>query len=83
MSVDEGLQIGRRIKARRLAEAVVKLGGGQSDVARLSDAEWTLLDFLSRGKRLPYRPVSPETRAMVVEILAQWPKDEDAPCPSA
>ena len=83
MTTDDGLQIGRRIKARRLAETVVKLGGVQSDVARLSDAEWSDLDFVSRGLKLPKRPVSPETRALVAEILAQWPRDEDAPCPSA
>ena len=79
MSADEGLQIGRRKKARRLAEQVVSLGGGQSDVARLSDAEWTDLDWLSRDRKDPKRPVSPETRALVVEILARWPKDEEAP----
>lgn len=77
--MDNGLQIGRRKKAKRLAEQVIKLGGAQSDVARLSDAEWSDLDFVSRDLKYPKRPVSPETRALVAEILAQWPTDADVP----
>lgn len=80
--MENGLAIGRRKKAQRLAEQVVKLGGGQSDVSRLTDAEWADLDFVSRDLKHPKRPVSLETRALVAEILAQWPRDEDAPVPN-
>jgi len=81
MSADEGLQIGRRVKARRIAVQISQLAGGVANVPHITDAEWMDLDYLSRGKKLPKRPVSPETRALVLEYLARedWPKDEDAP----
>lgn len=39
MSADEGLLIGRRIKARRIAAAIGKLGGGVAEDRALSDAD--------------------------------------------
>jgi len=47
---DTGLNIGRRVKARRIAEAIRSLGGTATDARRLTDAEWCLADSLSRAK---------------------------------
>lgn len=86
MSADEGLLIGRRIKAKRIAAAIAHLGGGVAEAKRLSDAEWIMADLVSKRKgaeHIVIRPdakvPSPETRALVLEYLAQWPRDEDAP----
>lgn len=82
MSADEGLQIGRRIKARRIAAQISGLmpeGVSVESVEKITDQEWMDLDYLSRGGRLPKRAVSPETRALVMEYLAQWPRYEDSP----
>ncbi len=76
---DTGLQIGRRIKARRIAEAIRALGGGEHEARQFSDHEWLLADQVSRqrtGRGHPRRgqpdhPPSPETRALVLEYLSQ------------
>lgn len=45
-----GLDIGRRIKARRIAEAIRKLGGGAAEAREFSESEWLMADSLSRAK---------------------------------
>ena len=84
-----GLDVGRKIKAKRIAQAIRSLGGGAYEARRLTDAEWLLADKLSRqqtgmgvvriGKE--DRPPSEVTRALVIEYLEIDPplRDEDAP----
>lgn len=50
---DTGLQIGRKIKARRIAAAIRSLDGTAADAAKMTDAEWTMADALSRAKECP------------------------------
>jgi hypothetical protein len=50
MTADSGLDIGRRVKAKRIAEAVRKLGGTPDDARQFSDDEWLMADSLSRAK---------------------------------
>jgi hypothetical protein len=76
---DEGLQIGRRVKAKRIAEAIRSLGGTVAEAKLLSDDEWLGADQLSRKRTgmgnpkrgQPDKPPSLETRALVIEYLAQ------------
>ena len=89
MRAETGLDIGRRVKAKRIAQAIRSLGGGAYEARRLSDAEWLLADKLSRqqtgmgvvriGKE--DRPPSEVTRALVIEYLEIDPPlhDEAAP----
>jgi len=90
MSSDTGLDIGRRVKAKRIAAAIRSLGGGAHEARQLSDAEWLLADKLSRqqtgmgvvraGKA--DKPPSDVTRALVIEILSRpddSPRDCDVP----
>lgn len=86
---DPGLDIGRRVKARRIAAAIRSLGGTAEDAARLTESEWLMADQLSRqqtGMGNPRRgaaqkPPSEETRALVIAYLSQYddPRDEDVP----
>jgi hypothetical protein len=79
MSADSGLDIGRRVKARRLADALRSLGGTAADARRLSDGDWinavklaaqqTGRGFPKRGE--PWRVPSEVTRALVIEYLAR------------
>lgn len=119
---DTGLDVGRRMKARRIADQARKIAGGSGAavvecVRKLTDGEWKALDILSRidarmnhefrasgigpltcvcglqlssPKHKPHDAPSPETRALVIEILSrpeapdieQCPaRDEDAPPP--
>lgn len=89
-----GLDIGRRVKAKRIAAALASLGA-DSDIARkLSPAEWIMADKLSvqqtgrggpkRGEE--WKVPSEVTRAYVIEILDRPaaphpgdPRDEDIP----
>jgi hypothetical protein len=78
MSTDTGLDIGRHVKARRIAAAIRSLGGGAVEARLFSDAEWLLADKLSRkqtgrgyvlqvdGKD---KPPSDVTRALVIKYL--------------
>jgi hypothetical protein len=82
-STDEGLQIGRRIEAKRIAATLLKLGGSATDARAMSLQEWRRADGISRGlateaKKTP----SIETRALVIEYLSRpedSPRDEDVP----
>lgn len=47
---DKGLDIGRRRKAARIAEAIRKLGGAAHEARQFSDDEWLMADALSRAK---------------------------------
>jgi len=79
---DTGLDIGRAVKAKRIAAAIRSLGGGANEARQLSDAEWLLADKLSRGGKAPAKSPSPETRALVIEILSRPddnPRDCDVP----
>jgi hypothetical protein len=49
-SKEAGLDIGRRVKARRIAAAIRSLGGGAHEARQFSNAEWTMADTLSRTK---------------------------------
>lgn len=53
MAADEGLQIGRRRKAKRIAEAIRSLSGTVADARKLSDDEWLEADMVSRMKNCP------------------------------
>ena len=80
---DEGLKIGRRIKAKRIAAAIREFGGTVDDARRLTEAEWLMADKISRWKNrtVPVvigpndRPPSMETRALVIAELASDPRD--------
>ena len=95
MSADTGLDIGRAIKARRIADAIRSLGGGAHEARLLSDSDWinaAKLGAQQTGRGYPKRGetwhVSEVTRALVIEYL-EWPtapgvdsgqpRDEDAP----
>lgn len=80
---DEGLEIGRRKKAKRLADMIRSLDGTVEDAKRLTEDEWRDLDKITR-KHTPrdLKPPSAETRALVLEYLARpddAPKDADVP----
>jgi len=89
MSADTGLDHGRRIKARRIAEAIRNLGGGAHEARQLNDSDWLNADNVSRKAakmRLTDKPPSDVTRALVIEYLerppahgADDPRDEDIP----
>ena len=80
---EDGLQIGRRIKAKRIAAAIRNLGGSASDARAMSPQEWRMADAVSRGLTCEVtKTPSPETRALVIEYLSQpddSPRDEDVP----
>jgi hypothetical protein len=83
MGADSGLDIGRRIKARRIADTIRSLGGDAHEARQFSETEWLLYDKLSR-KRIGRedKPPSEVTRALVIEYLAKQddsPRDEDIP----
>ena len=95
MSADAGLDIGRRVKAKRIAEAIRSLGGTDEDARKLTETDWLNAAKLSArqtGRGYPKRGeawhVSDITRALVIEYL-EWPtapgvdsgqpRDEDAP----
>ena len=73
-----GIEIGRHMKAVRIAQQILCLGGC-ANLAAITDQEWMDLDWLSRGKKGPKRPVSPATRALVAELL---PPDAPDPGPA-
>jgi len=91
VSAESGLDIGRRVKAKRIAAAIRSLGGTADDARRLTEADWLNADRLSvlqtghggpkRGQ--PWKPPSDVIRALVIEYLeraeADQPRDEDAP----
>lgn len=87
MTHDTGLDIGRRVKARRIAAAIRSLDGTAADARKLTDAEWLLADKLSRRQTgMGYvrvgrqdSPPSEVTRALVIEYLESDPRDEDVP----
>ena len=92
MSADDGLRIGRRVKARRIAAAIRRMNGSAADARWLTDSEWMLADLLSRRKDpsqpvvilATHRPPSPDTRALVIEYLSRpddTPRDKDDPGP--
>lgn len=82
-----GLDIGRRVKAKRIAAAIRSLGGTAADARKLSDAEWILADKLSRrqtgrGYGVADKPPSEVTRALVIEYLSRpddAPRDSEVP----
>jgi hypothetical protein len=79
VSDDSGLDIGRRVKARRIAEAIRSLGGTAEDARKLSEPEWIMADKFSvertgRGgpkRGQPWPVPSDVTRALVIEYLAR------------
>ena len=89
MTADSGLDIGRRKKAKRIAEAIRKLGGGAYEARRLNGTDWLNADNVSRkqtGMKLTDRPPSDVTRALVIECLSTppapdhgEPRDQDVP----
>ena len=95
MSGNTGLDIGRRIKARRIADAIRSLGGGAHEARQFSDSDWLNAAKLSAqqtGRGYPKRGetwhVSEVTRALVIEYLSRPEapeadsgpaRDEDAP----
>ena len=89
VSVETGLDIGRRVKERRIADAIRGLGGGAHEARQFSDNEWIMAAKLSAqrtGSGYPKRGeqwhVSEVTRALVVEYLAKpddSPRNEDIP----
>lgn len=89
MSVDEGLQIGRRVKAKRIAAAIRSLDGTADDARRMTESDWLNADKLSvqqtgQGGPKPgvkWLPPSPETRALVIEILSREESPEFLACP--
>lgn len=91
---DTGLDIGRRVKAKRIAAAIRSLDGTADDARKLTEAEWIMADKLSvqqtgrggpkRGEE--WKVPSDVTRAYVIEILDRPatpdpgdPRDEDVP----
>lgn len=89
MSADAGLEIGRRVKARRIAEAIRSLGGGAHETRQFRDAEWIMAVKLSAqqtGRGFPKRGeawhVSDVTRALVIEILSRPESPEVEQCPA-
>jgi hypothetical protein len=89
MSAETGLDIGRRVKALRISEAIRSLGGGAHEARQFSDAEWVMAAKLSAqrtGRGFPKRGeqwhVSDVTRALVIEYLSRpddSPRDCDVP----
>ena len=85
MSADTGLDIVRRIKARRIAKAIRNLGGDAAEARLLSEREWGMADAVSRGLKVALRCPSEATRALVIEYLERPavptsdPRDEDIP----
>ena len=84
-----GLDIGRRVKARRIAEAIRSLGGGAHEARQFSDNEWIMAAKLSaqqtgRGYPKPGEQwhVSDVTRALVIEILSRPEAPEVDECPA-
>ena len=77
MSADSGLDIGRRVKARRIAAAIRSLDGTAADARRMIELDWLHADMLSvqqtghggpkRGQA--WKPPSDVTRALVIEYL--------------
>ena len=88
---DSGLDIGRRVKAKRIAAAIRSLGGGPAEAKALSDAEWLLADALSlarpcpacRGKGLIFRPhLGKETECLACHGSGKAPGRAPAKPPS-
>jgi hypothetical protein len=81
MSADEGLQIGRRKKAKRIAAALRNLGATADHARQLSDGEWVMAADLAIAdpKRRMHKQPSAETRSLVIAELESDPKDEDVP----
>jgi hypothetical protein len=90
MSAESGLDIGRRVKAKRIAAALRSLGGTADDARKLNEVDWIHADMLSvqqtghggpkRGKQ--WQAPSAVTRALVIEYLSRpddQPRDEDIP----
>jgi hypothetical protein len=81
MSADEGLQIGRRKKAKRIADALRSIGVRATGVRKFGDGEWT--NICAIAFRYPpaksFKLPSAETRALVIAELESDPKDEDVP----
>jgi hypothetical protein len=90
VTTNSGLDIGRRVKAKRIAEAIRSLGGTADDARKLTEADWLNADKLSvqqtghggpkRGQA--WQTPSDVTRALVIEYLARpddQPRDEDVP----
>lgn len=84
-----GLDIGRRLKARRIAEAIRSLGGGAHDARQMSDSDWmnaTKIAAQQTGRGFPKRGepwhVSDVTRALVIELLSQPQAPEMPECPA-
>ena len=90
MISDTGLDIGRRVKSKRIAAAIRSLGGTADDARKFTDVDWLNADKLSvqqaghsgskRGQE--WRAPSDVTRALVLEILSRSddaPRDEDIP----
>jgi hypothetical protein len=89
MSANTGLDIGRRSKARRIADAIRNLGGGAREARQFSDNEWIMAAKLSAqqtGRGYPKRGeqwhVSDVTRALVIETLSQPEAPEVPECPA-
>ena len=89
MSADTGLDIGRRLKARRIADAIRSLGGGAHEARLLSDSDWinaAKLGAQQTGRGYPKRGeqwhVSDVTRALVIEILERPTAPEVEECPA-
>lgn len=94
MVSESGLDIGRRVKATRIAAAIRSLGGTADDARKLTESDWINAAKLSAkqtGRGYPKRGeewhVSEVTRALVIEMLERpladdlhgAPRDEDAP----
>jgi len=80
---------GRRVKARRLAEAIRELKGGADEARQFSDHEWNMAARLSAqltGRGYPKRGeqwhVSDVTRALVIEYLSRPEAPEVDECPA-
>ena len=72
MSADSGFDIGRRVKARRIAAAIRSLDGTAEDARKFTAAEWQMADTLGRrqhGMKDADQPPSDVTRALVIEYL--------------
>lgn len=61
----------RERKALRLADLLAAIGASADDAARMSEDDWERLRVIAAWQGMPSGVASPETRLLVVEMLAR------------